>query len=320
MDAYFAPSQIGGLAYLAPSDPATLQPLPSGTIDSQPAPSGQSQRFVLTTANATTGVYTLIGQDSAPNIGPTAFTITANAADFTVTGINPASYLPRITLTGPYGTVNIDGALFSIVGVSGGGSAGGGAPAPTVTGVTVIPSAATGSTQFSATVQGANSPSQGVTWSKSGAGTIDANGTYTAPAQTQAVQTATVTATSTTDPTKSNSASVTIAALNTPVPTVTSVSVSPTTASVQGGATQQFIAQATGTNNPPQTFDWTTTLGSIVNGLLTAPAATQAIQTGTITATSTIGQGVTGTATFTVPVAPYVGEAPYIVFLTTALL
>jgi Bacterial Ig-like domain (group 2) len=61
----------------------------------------------------------------------------------------------------------------------------GGGGTSTVTGVTISPasiSIATGATQqFSATVQGANSPSQAVTWSAPIGGSADPSGIYTAP-------------------------------------------------------------------------------------------------------------------------------------------
>ena len=87
---------------------------------------------------------------------------------------------------------------------------------PTVSGVTVSPATATGSTTFTAVVNGTGSPSQAVTWSAT-AGSISAGGVFTAPAQTASVQTITVTATSAQDGTKSGMATVTIAA-NAPTP------------------------------------------------------------------------------------------------------
>jgi hypothetical protein len=99
-------------------------------------------------------------------------------------------------------------------------------PAPIVTGVTVAPSAATlsgnASKQFAASVQGANSPSQGVTWSATG-GQINTSGLFVAPSATQSPQTITVTATSTQDPTKSGTAVVTVPALVQSGPTARTV-------------------------------------------------------------------------------------------------
>lgn len=86
--------------------------------------------------------------------------------------------------------------------------------ASTVTGVIVSPSTAAGTAQFSASVQGTNLPSQSVTWSLTGAGSINAStGVYTAPAATSSAQSAIVTATSVQDGTKSGTATVTIAAI-----------------------------------------------------------------------------------------------------------
>jgi lysophospholipase L1-like esterase len=86
---------------------------------------------------------------------------------------------------------------------------------PTVTGVSVTPSAASvaggQSQQFSATVSGTGGPSQAVTWSAT-AGAVSASGLFTAPAASAGVQAVTVTATSVADPTKSATATVTIPA------------------------------------------------------------------------------------------------------------
>jgi hypothetical protein len=174
--------------------------------------------------------------------------------------------------------------------------------APTVSSVAVSPSApsvAGGATQqFTATVTGTGSPAQTVTWSAT-AGSIDSSGLFTAPAATGSTQTITVTATSTVDNTKSGTATVTVAATGTP--TVSSVTVSPSTASVAGGATQQFSATVTGTNSPAQTVTWSANGGTVnSSGLFTAPAATGSTQTITVTATSTADGTKSGTATVTV--------------------
>lgn len=85
-------------------------------------------------------------------------------------------------------------------------------------------------------------------------------------------------------------------------PTVSSVTVSPATPSVTGGTTQQFTATVTGTNNPGQGVTWAASAGAInSSGLFTAPAATGASQSITITATSTVDNTKSGTATVTVP-------------------
>jgi len=87
-------------------------------------------------------------------------------------------------------------------------------------------------------------------------------------------------------------------------PTVTSVTVSPSTASVVRGATQQFSATVTGTNNPAQTVTWIVTGGvsgtSIsTSGLLTVSSA-EAAATLTVRATSTADTSKSGVAAVTV--------------------
>jgi len=88
-------------------------------------------------------------------------------------------------------------------------------------------------------------------------------------------------------------------------PTVTSVTVSPSTASVIKGGTQQFTATVTGTNSPAQTVNWTVTGGgtgtTIANNGILSVAAGETIGTHlTVTATSTVDTAKSGAATVTV--------------------
>lgn len=86
--------------------------------------------------------------------------------------------------------------------------------------------------------------------------------------------------------------------------TVTGVTVSPSTATVVGGATQAFSAVVAGTGSPSQSVNWTASAGIINSGgTFTAPAATGSAQTITITATSVQDGAFSGTATVTVPAA-----------------
>lgn len=148
---------------------------PTGTIlpSPQPDPSGQSKRFILTTTNTTEGAYTLIGQSGAPNTGPTAFALDGDGADFLIEGIAPASYLPRFTLTGPYGTTNIDGSPFTIVGVSGGGTGGDppANPAPTAPGTIPVIAGTAGSAISPVIAAAAFSDTDALSYSISPAGT-----------------------------------------------------------------------------------------------------------------------------------------------------
>ena len=87
-------------------------------------------------------------------------------------------------------------------------------------------------------------------------------------------------------------------------PSVTSVNVSPSTASVVRGQTQQFSATVSGAGNPAQTVTWTVTgggTGTSINssGLLTV-AENETATSLTVRATSTVNTYISGTATITV--------------------
>ena len=109
---------------------------------------------------------------------------------------------------------------------------------------------------FTATVAG--STDQAVTWDVNGtvggngtAGFIDSiSGAYTAPASVPTPATVIVHATSKSTPSAIGNAAVTVAAINNPV----SVTISPTSASLQGGATQQFSATVQNNSNTAVTW------------------------------------------------------------------
>ena len=140
-----------------------------------------------------------------------------------------------------------------------------------------------GTQQLSAYVSGTSNTA--VTWSAS-TGSISTSGLYTAP-KVSSTTNATVRATSSADPTKTDSATVTINAATT-APAV-SITVSPSSASLQSGNTQQFIASVSNTTNTSVT--WTASIGSISSaGLFTAPTVsttTSAVVRATSTADTT---------------------------------
>ncbi len=97
-----------------------------------------------------------------------------------------------------------------------------------------------------------------------------------------------------------------------PPPTVTSVTITPTTATVAQGATEDFDAEVVGTNNPAVTVTWSTNStnsGTTIDadGLLTV-AADESATVLTVTATSTQDSSKSGAATVTVEKMPIVNS------------
>ena len=150
-------------------------------------------------------------------------------------------------------------------------------PAPSVS-ISISPHTtslrAGGQQQFAAAVNGMSNPT--VTWTAS-SGSITSAGLYTAPSS---AGTYSVTATAATSRRRSSatavasdSAVVTVTVPNpTPPPSTIAVILSPTAASLQTGAQQQFSATVSGTTNTAVT--WLASSGTITaNGLYTAPAA-----------------------------------------------
>src|SRR6185437_6289423 len=159
--------------------------------------------------------------------------------------------------------------------------------------------------QFTSTVTGATNIAVSWTVNKlaggnSTVGTVSATGLYTAPAAVPSPAAVTVAATSKEDPTKSGSATVTVSK-------AAAVSVSPLTATVPAGKTQQFTATVTGASNVA--VSWTvnkvaggnTTVGTVsATGLYTAPAAVPSPAAVTVAATSKEDSTKSGSATVTV--------------------
>jgi len=172
----------------------------------------------------------------------------------------------------------------------------------TVDSVVVSPQAASivrgNSESFTAVVTGRNNPPQTVSWTVEGGipeTTISNEGVLTV-AQAETADSLTVRAISTLDTGKSGTAVVTVTA---PAPTVDTVTVSPLTANLEKGATQQFTAEVTGGNNPAQTVIWSVEGGISEiseNGLLTIDQAETAGAL-TVKATSTVDTNKSDTAT-----------------------
>ena len=179
---------------------------------------------------------------------------------------------------------------------------------PEIANVTVTPNTAeveVGETlKFNATVTGTGDYyNKSVVWTVSGssnAGTfISSNGVLTVAADETAT-TLTVTATANGDKTQSGTATVTV----TQPATITGVTVTPNTATVEAGETQQFTATVIGTGNVSQEVTWTVSgsnAGTTIseNGLLTV-AADETAATLTVTATAVGNSDKSATAKVTV--------------------
>lgn len=304
----------------------TVLSVPTAAVTSQPAPSGQSIRFIGTASDATSGTYTLTGSDGGVTVGPTAFTVANNTFDFTVSGLVPGTYSPTLTISGPGGTAGVTGTnSFAITPISGGGELPAAAPSDTIApviaaaavanaapGVLVLTvSEALDETSVPAgsafTVAGHTVSSVVVTGSQ-----IKLNVTpdfvggeaartlaYTQP---------------TTSPLKDVAKNVLASfsgrgIVNNVLPppaTVTGVIVTPATVTLAGGATQQFTGSVVGQNNPSQTLTWTRSpaLGSVsATGLFTAPPATNSAQVVNVTAKSDQDPTYSATAVVTIPAA-----------------
>ncbi len=293
-----------------------------------------------------TGLYTAPQSSGTHVVTATAVVDTTKSASATVTvkgtlAINPATATVVAGATQPFqailnGTVT-SGATWTVDGVTGGNSSVGiinGAgvyTAPSQAGThTISASVGTGSSnsatapvivfsfaiaptnatvaeggtqQFTATIQGLSN--KGVTWSVNNVvggnattGTISATGLYTAPAQSG---TYTIGATSMADTAASVTTPVNISAPLGPVV------ISPTTATLMNGTSQQFTASVQG-GNP--TFTWSvdgviggnSTVGTVSNtgqnpGLYTAPSAA-----GNHTVTASDGTGTGNSASAQVSV------------------
>ncbi len=134
------------------------------------------------------------------------------------------------------------------------------------------------SLQLSAAVGGA--PSSNVTWTANPqVGTLSTNGLYTAPAVIPAPQTVLVTATSVADPNQFASADLYL------LPPV-AVTLSPSAISLEPWQTVQLTANVSNAANGAVIWSLDPQLGSISNGMYSAPRSIRKPESVTVTATS----------------------------------
>ena len=228
----------------------------------------------LTSAAPAGGIVVTLSSTNATVPGSVTVAGGSTTATFTVTTPVVTSTISAV-ITASYNGVNETATLTETV-------------VPVIA-VAISPQSVTlaeGGTQtFMATVTG--TASTAVKWSATG-GTINSSGSYIAPTT---AGTYTVTATSNANTAVSASATVTVTA---PVITVT---ISPMTASLAAGSTQQFTATVTGTVN--QGVQWSEVGNGSVSqsGLYTAPATSE---TDTVTVKSVASPTASASASVTV--------------------
>lgn len=243
---------------------------------------GATRQFTATVANTTdTAVVWEVNGNQGGN--STTGTIDANGL-YTAPATVPPTPTVTVTAVSHADTTRSASAQVTITG-------------STTVSVTLSPasvSVATGKTQqFQASVIHTSDTAvtwqvNGVTGGNSTVGTIDANGLYTAPAAVPSPAVVFVSATSHADATQSATAQVTIVAASS-----VQVRVSPGTALVTAGKTQQFQASVKGSKDTAITWQvngiagGNATIGTIDgNGTFTAPTAVPLPGTVTVTAVS----------------------------------
>jgi hypothetical protein len=255
---------------------------------------GKSQQF---TATVTGALNTAVAWSVNGIVGGSAAVGTVTTAGlYTAPATVPAS--TPITLTATSAQDSSKSATVAVTIVLS-------LPVTPIVSVSIAPASATvavgKSQQFTATVATAPGPANintAVTWSVNGVvggsvalGTVTTAGHYTAPATVPASTSITLSATSVLDSSKSAAVPVTIV-LASPI---VSVSVTPSSATVAVGKSQQFAATLTGTAITNATVSWSVNgivggnaaLGTVTTaGLYTAPAAIPASTPITLTATS----------------------------------
>jgi cytochrome c553 len=155
--------------------------------------------------------------------------------------------------------------------------------------------------QFNVSLSGTANPN--VSWSLSPpVGTVS-GGLYQAPATISTHQTVSVTAASLADPTKTASAVVSL------VPTL-GIALTPSSISLTGGQSTQFIASLAGTSTTAVTWTLAPLVGTITNGVYTAPVTINALQTIVLTVASMADPTQTATATITLGAAPSTSVNP----------
>src|ERR1035438_10545218 len=144
------------------------------------------------------------------------------------------------------------------------------------------------SAAFTANITGASNTA--VTWSEPAVGTITPGGVYTAPMSLNSSQNITLYATSVVDPTKYASATIAL------VPTI-GITLNPTSTSLTSGQSTALNPTVTGTTNTGVNWSLSPQVGTLSNGVYTAPYPITSSETVTVTAISQASTGVIASVT-----------------------
>jgi hypothetical protein len=149
-----------------------------------------------------------------------------------------------------------------------------------------------------------------VTWSLMPNVGIVLNGLYTAPATVATQQTVELIATSAADPTRRAAVSLLLVPSANPVsqPSNVSINLSPANAALTGGQSATFTSTVSGTANTVVSWSLNPPVGTVANGVYTAPATISSQQMVTLTVTSAIDS--TKTASATVLLSPGTNVSP----------
>lgn len=265
---------------VAPPPPVSISLTPSSAT----LTAGQSTQFSPTVSGTTN---TTVSWSLAPNVGTIANGL------YNAPATIGSQQTIVVTATSQADTTKTASASLILKPVSNPAS-----PPSLSVAVTLSPSTASlnggQSATFTPTVTGSSNTA--VTWSLTPqVGTLT-NGVYKAPAIIASQQTITITAQSVADPTKS--ASVTVLLI--PI----AVTVGPSFVSLSAGMSATFSASVTGSSNSGVTWSLTPSLGTIVNGVYTAPATVSSAQNVSITAISVVDTTKTGSATVSLTLTP----------------
>ncbi len=264
------------------------------------------QYIVLTTVNPLTpptGVA-VSPATSSTTVGATVqltSTVTPSGANQTVTWTTSNSGIATVNSSGLVTSVAAGTATITATTATGGFTAHSviTSSVVAVTGVNVSPTSnslnVNGTVQLTATVLPTNASNQNVTWSSSNSAVASVSSTGLVTALTAGSANITVT---TVSGSKTAIASVTSTSV-----AVTGVTVSPTSATVYVGSTQQLTATVAPSNATNKNVTWSSSNASVASvnstGLVTGVAAGSA----TITVT-TVSGGKTATSTFTISTVP----------------